>query len=89
MPRFGGDGTDHVLFGEGGAGGGADLFGVGERGGGVGDLGGGGGDHGGGGGGVGVAAACVGGDRLAYNRSIESSIVTARNTMMRRGMNWT
>ena len=56
------NGTDRVLFGEGGGGGGADLFGVGERGGGVGDLGGGGGDRGGGGGGVGVAAAGVGGD---------------------------
>ena len=57
--------TDRVLFGEGGAGGrggGADLYGVGERGGGVGDLGGGGGDRGGGGGGVDVAAAGVGGD---------------------------
>ena len=72
LPRFGGEGTDRALFGEGGAGGGgggADLFGVGERGGGVGergggvgDLGGGGGDRGGGGGGVGVATAGVGGD---------------------------
>jgi len=65
LPRFGGEGTDRVLFGEGGAGGGgggADLFGVGEHSGGVGDLGGGGGDRGGGGGGVGVAAAIVGGD---------------------------
>ena len=57
--------TDRVIFGEGGAGGGgggADLFSVGERGGGVGDLGGGGGDRGGGGGGVGVAATSVVGD---------------------------
>jgi len=62
------DGTDRVLFGEGGVGGRggeADLFGIGEHSGGVGDLSGGGGDRGGGSGGVSAAAAGVGGDGLA------------------------